>query len=563
MDKVIINPLERATSNDINDLQALQARSLADVLRWLGAERAYPSDAQTGGVGVTYSPETWVLGLEVVTIGNNYTVQRGVLGSAVPNNITLGALDSRTALGHVRDPISRSIPTANPTRTNGEWYLISARIAEVVTLNTLVEIFDIPTQTFIPVAKDKRVEFEVEFTETAGPAVPGQVTAGGFPALYAASENNGWTPLAAVKSYPNTANAEHGLLVDLRRDLRDVIRSAPRDPLQATRIEKMPPEILIRTLEGGKAPGAAGISTGFRGFFRATYQGYEYSFARPFYWTAQQTNLRVWSNELETINPNTLTHVYLVPYKSGVRRRVPSFAQQASGSTPNSQELLRGFLVMCQTACPPTRDGKNSANIRLPSTGAAGYFADLTDVEEYEAVHVFSAQLISAGQFLPFTITGNKLTYTGNGDTGDTNTGPVALLNEAMTGDGTKVVALPLANAIPPNARAVDLAIRITQGNTATGLQQFTIRAAKEDAKIGGTAALTSSLVLGATTILGCFANGTWWGTLRLPIHTPHMGDTIPENGYLSLAVELTNRTQSGETFGSANASIFVTGYDL
>jgi len=71
MDNVVINQFERALSSDINNLQKMSARMLADLGRWLGARRRTPVfalEAVTPDVG--WSPDVWFLGMALERVNS-------------------------------------------------------------------------------------------------------------------------------------------------------------------------------------------------------------------------------------------------------------------------------------------------------------------------------------------------------------------------------------------------------------------------------------------------------------------------------------------------------------
>lgn len=560
-DNLIFNQFERASSADMNNVQRMLRRPQLEFLRWFGGDRPYPAALPGPGSNTAITATRWHVGLTVETTGaTSYVVNAGVMVTNSAPNLSFDALDSSQVMAALRSGVTRTIPTANPAHVAGEYWLVSARIVSVVTLNTVVEIFDVPTQTFVPTAKNKRVEYQIEFREDVGNEIPSSPTGGALPSLNAAPTNQGWDPIAVIRVFPNTGTAGHGDVIDVRRDLRDTIRCAPWDPIPFDQ-QSMQPEVLIRSLEStGHPTNVAGLYSGFHGQFRATYQGKEYSYSARGGDVADGLHT---GNALETLNPGALTHVYLVPYKTGNASRIPSYGR----ATTNDYAKLRGFLVIAQTACPPTREGKNSAAISL----ANGIYSDVANVAAGEAVYVCSAQTRSGSapsgatgvwQFIPFTMAGNRHVYPINSSPGSETSAPRAL--NATLADGSTVHALALANYVPRCARFVELAVRVTNGNTAVGPHRCEVRIAKEDAKIGGTSALLGSGVLDAITIGTGYANTEWWGRMRVPLFTPQDGESLGgELGYFSLAVEFEYQTLSGSTFGSAQGEVYVAGWEL
>lgn len=561
-DSIVINQFERAMSDDINNLQRLGTRQVAELLRWLGHQHRVPAGGPTG-YGSSYpqgAPTTWALGLVCTAPGGAfYSVSAGMLLSSAPANLSGGwdsDLDSFSVVGLQRTSAVRPMPVANPTRTGGEFYLISARVVTEVTLNTVVEIFDVPTQAFIPQAKDKRVEYRLEYREDAGPQIPSLPALGAFPVLDAFPANQGWEPIAVIRVFPDTGVDDHGQIFDVRNDLLDFIRSAPWDPVASYVAQWFPAEVQMRRLESVAHPSNDNISQGIRGFFRGTIQGKEYSYALPF----GQVSTWLFRNDLDTFVDGSMTHFYLVPYKTGSQMRAVTYTgRDASGN----RSFFRGFLVACQAACPPTRDGKNSAAIRLPRTGAVGYFTALPDIGAGEAVLVCSAQAKVDAQLScrPFVMSGGRLVYSLNSNL---DAGGPRVVNATLA-EGSTVHALTLGPVVPPNARWVELGVRIANGVGSAGPARCDVKVAKEDAKVGGTAALAAALVLDSESVDCGHANAEWWGKLRVPLHTPNPGDGAGFGtlGYFDLAVEFNYQVLSGGTFGSATGSVYVIGWDL
>ncbi|CAB4155056.1 hypothetical protein UFOVP650_70 [uncultured Caudovirales phage] len=559
MDRVVINQLERAASADINNLQHMGARQLTDVLRFLGAARRYPAAVASGDV--SQQPQTWFMGVTVEkSSATFYIVNAGMMSSISTPNLTLDPLEGNAPIGFLRTSVVRPMPVANAARTSGEFYLISARIVSVVTLNTVVEVFDVPSQTFVPTAKDKRIEYQLEFREDVGPQVPSIATQGAYPAFSVVPSGAGWEPVAFIKVYPNTANVEHGEVTDVRRDLRDLLRGAPLDPLLTADIA-FAPEVRVRQLESTGSPSDPTWERAFRGQFRGSIRGNEYSIGIRYGEILPLT--RVYDNELETHAAGNLNHYYLVPMRKGSTARVPSFSYLTVAAA--SPAANRGILVKCQLQCPPTREGRNSAAIRLPRSGGLGLFVDYDDVAVGEACYVCSAQSHGdAADVIPFAMTQGRLVYPLNATPGSGYSAPRVL--DVALADGTNVWNVNLMNYVPRNARWVELGIRLAPGNTAVGAARCEVKIAKEDAKHGtpGTSSLTNDLVLDSISIGTGHPSTEWWGKMRVPLLSPTLDDAIAFSpGYFSLAIEFEYQTLSGSTFGSCQGQVFVTGWEI
>lgn len=560
---VVINMFERAASSDINTLQEMGARQLGELLKWLGSEHTIPADNHLGTSNVRERPEPWFAGLVVERLGStSYRIGPGLLGIQNPANLTQGGLDSTFRIGHQRSSLTRDYPTANPARVGGEFHLLSVRIIREVTLNLAVEIFDVPTQTFIPVANDKQTEMNLEFRTDAGPQIPSLAAFGAWPALDEAPSGQGWEPLAILKVFPDTSQDDHGQVIDLRRDLRDVLGAAMSDSVPSSDVCALPPVVLQRRLEStGSGSDTGGHQFGVKGLFQATLQGQRFALSQPL----TDSPVSYVGNTLDSLTDDKLSHIYLVPLVQGGRKLVPSYVQATAGGS--GYALQRGVLVHCQDACPPTRDGKNSAAIRLPSSGAGGVFVGYDDIPAGEAVHVASAQSRTggAGWLRPFALAGGVHRYPLN-VLGETNfmSGP-RVVNQPAIASGVNVFAMDLRSYVPRNARTVTIAVVLTPGPTAAGASRCLVRVGKEGDKVPGTAAFLAERVLATTAIPAGYANTQWWGELTFPVHTPNPAnpeDTDSDAG-LNLGLELDYQVLSGSTFGSCGAVAFVVGWDL
>lgn len=178
-DSVIFNTLERATSGDLNNAQALQTRQLADVLRFATAVQRsgetspnlfVERDVVIGGLNVTPSGTDVVIGVGALA---QYSL------SIVP---TPGPTDSAERVAVLREPAV----LATPVPGSDTFYLLEARMNDVVTVASVVDVFDPGIPGFVPTLEDKRVTRTIEFRFTAGTS-----TSPPNPAL-------GWVPIAIV-----------------------------------------------------------------------------------------------------------------------------------------------------------------------------------------------------------------------------------------------------------------------------------------------------------------------------------------------------------------------------
>lgn len=179
-DHNLINVRERPLSTDINDIQALTGRSLVEVLQFLlYNERINLSNPlETGG------PEGYVLGgLTVSGSGANASISPGVL---LQNNAALlpapGPLDSNIRLATQRSVVLEPAPTPG----SDTYYLLEARMAEVVVTSPSRDVLDPVTGNFVATTVPKLHERRLEFRWRAG-------TADAAPATVV-----GWIPLAVI-----------------------------------------------------------------------------------------------------------------------------------------------------------------------------------------------------------------------------------------------------------------------------------------------------------------------------------------------------------------------------
>jgi hypothetical protein len=205
-DRVQINALERALSQDVNDLQSMSARLLNDFLANLGALRAIMN---SGGIFDTV-PQSVVMGLDVRGAGANLVVGAGILSQfSLTWPAAPGALESSQRLGVLRANATVPVPA-----TIGTFMILEARVVDVITVSTTRDVFDVPTQTFIPTLVTKQVERQIEFqivqgTTTALPVFTGDPW---VPILGFATDGAGLVP-----SLPGVFQ------LDLRNNLKDML----------------------------------------------------------------------------------------------------------------------------------------------------------------------------------------------------------------------------------------------------------------------------------------------------------------------------------------------------
>lgn len=158
----VINTRERPLSSDINDLQSLISRDVLDALQYLFSPGAWIG----GGSVSAEAPSHAVLGgLTVSGDGNNVQVASGALlqysSTIVP---TPGTYDSRYRLGVLR----AATTVTTPSPVSDTWYLLTARMKEVVVETVSRDILNATTGIFEATTVPKKRERQLEFRFEAG-----------------------------------------------------------------------------------------------------------------------------------------------------------------------------------------------------------------------------------------------------------------------------------------------------------------------------------------------------------------------------------------------------------
>lgn len=159
----IINTRERPLSTDINDAQTLIARDLLDVF-----QRMFSPSVWLGNSSPSEAPSHAVLGgLTVTGDGNNVQVASGALlqysSTIVP---TPGTYDSSYRLGVLR----AAVTVTTPSPVTDTWYLLTARMKEVVVETGSRDIMNATTGIFEAATVNKKAERQLEFRFEAGTA---------------------------------------------------------------------------------------------------------------------------------------------------------------------------------------------------------------------------------------------------------------------------------------------------------------------------------------------------------------------------------------------------------
>lgn len=209
-DVIQINVRERPLSSDINDLQAILGRTISELAN---AGQSFTTITESGSQAF---PANLVLfGLEALPSAtpNVVVISEGVLlqhGSAIPP--VAGPLDARdTRVAIHRVPPGPAFTVAAPIPGADTFYLLQARVSEVVVTNVNRDVFDPASGTFVAMNVPKQIERRVEFGWVAGTATTPPVG------------TTGWVPLAIVFR-PNGGGAVSAAQI---RDVRPLPRAIP------------------------------------------------------------------------------------------------------------------------------------------------------------------------------------------------------------------------------------------------------------------------------------------------------------------------------------------------
>lgn len=156
-DNIKINPLERALSEDINNLQAMQARRRAEMWGLLSSQRGIASSGLS--IDTFAKPSTMGLDARPSADPTEILIGAGVLQQFSPTWPSApGPLESAVRLG-----ILREIKAVSLSGVPNAFDLVEARVVDVVTVSEMRDRFDVPTQTFIPTNFEKQIERQIEF----------------------------------------------------------------------------------------------------------------------------------------------------------------------------------------------------------------------------------------------------------------------------------------------------------------------------------------------------------------------------------------------------------------
>jgi hypothetical protein len=345
-DNVVLNTRERPLSSDINDLQSLAARSLADVLRYALAPNTLAA------VNPSSTPGNFVLGgLEAIPNGNNISINPGALCqdsnalSPAPSS-----LDSAYRLAYNRSALTVTMPS--PVGTT--YYLVEAQMTDVVAATASRDILDATSGNFVPTLVNKRKERQITTQVLTGAGSNAPAPSGGD-----------WVPIAIVRRPGGGGAVSASDIMDVRPLWSDILTARTNMILPGN---GEPGEIVGGELVTTHVPNGAASNLLARFSAAARLPNGKLAFFR-FVSTGSNDITNAVFTAVSPFAANTFYYLYLCPWHG----LLPS---QQGAQLPAVPTLNRGLLVV--SATPPgngTQDGilRNNVALTLPSP-----FADST-----------------------------------------------------------------------------------------------------------------------------------------------------------------------------------------
>jgi hypothetical protein len=347
-DNLLMNNLERALSADINDLQSIQARAMAEMARYGWATKRVADP-------LAESPGPFVLGGLLVSPSlNNVAVSQGVMGqiSATLSPVP-GTLDSTYRLSRLSSVATVVMPSPGTTT----WYLLEAQMVQSVVTSAVRDIYNPGTQTFSPSLVPKVIEQGIQFQVVAGAAGQAPAPSGG-----------NWVPIAIVRRPGGGGPVAATDITDVR-------------PLLAPRFSAMvnPLRRLCRT--------SASVSNDVEFAFELDGPGGR----RAAVGTADLTSVSYLDPGAPALAANAIRYVYLAPW-SGLAPR------------QNGSVAFEGVLVVSNVA--PTAGARNSAALTLPAPYG------VASVATFAAYYAATLVRNSANTgWVPMTTNGNRTDF--------------------------------------------------------------------------------------------------------------------------------------------------------
>ncbi len=421
-DRIQINPLERALSKDINDIQLLQTQMRNDVLGSLSALRGISA---SGGIFDTFA-ESSVMGFDMRASANPAEV---LIGLGILNQVSFtwpappAANESAIRIG-----INRAVKAVPLPGTPNIFVMLECRVVDVITVSENRDIFDVPTQTFIPTLVTKQVERQVEF----------QFIEGDSSALPAYS-GDPWVPLYAF----NTDGSGElpvfpGLFAfDFRKQMQDQIQGSELREIPSFHVGDS--EVFnwsCHSPDGGLVAGVIG------GNFRGRNGNNQV-------WLRADSSITPGNDSLTTFPANGVEHLYLCPLISKGITIFP--VVYTGGSDVSSKGILLASVV------PGDVVGPDNQGVIAYDPGAA--FKNFDAIAAHRAVYVTTAYVDqNAFGYVPFTQSSGGRVLTRNIRTGSPNA-LISILNTGAVAPGT--FPFDMGGIVPNGARTVILAVSV------------------------------------------------------------------------------------------------------
>ena len=361
-DTIVINTRERASSGDINDLQALKDRSLLDSLREQFQARSYALGVQPTEV----SQPVVMGGLEAGPSGTDIAIQAGVL---LQDSATLlpipGSLDSNYRWASLR----ASSLIANPLPGSDTYYLIEAQMSEVVASTATRDIFNTGTGLFVPTLVDKRTERTIIFQLVAGDSTNFPLPSGGD-----------WVVIGGVLVPTGGAAIPVANFVDMRPLVDDLEAVRPVAELgrRASHISTPTDPDLLKSL----VIHAEAWTQGRRLWFETDENGVGINAALATF-REPGTNPQI---------GDTLSYLYLAPVQDAATRAL--FARNAYTEGGIANINANGLLVWSTNA--PGADGEANGSVLPLPAPFANYTVPIGGAPCIGAVHTTPSAVIAA-----------------------------------------------------------------------------------------------------------------------------------------------------------------------
>lgn len=416
-DRVVAHTLEQATSTDFNSAQSMQARRLDElVVRSLAEHPVQVRYNDSFGVGqAADSPKSVVVGLNLLYSGNDetLTITPGSLTQYSPSWLAAASPAASAVTGYQRNSVVFSyVSTAGlglAADATDAFHLLCARIVDVTSSVQTVNIFDVPSQTFVPTALPKWVETRIEYKWVLGGALDSNTTV--LPALDAGGE--GWEPIAYVSFVYPGGTANNVKIIDVARRITGLTNDllSPLLDGNPTNAYSVPASAEV-SIQSNQLPGSlgtaltAGISGSVRGFVKGE---------KVFFASAPELRCfgRIDATGGESWAIGDLVNFYLCPLTSATLDRWPTLTKASviSGSQYDAR-VQRGLLVASKAR--PSHRKTNLDVISLHElSGVRGRFTNTANILGDSALYIGSGHQLTTtvGQIYPMVSNGSTTLY--------------------------------------------------------------------------------------------------------------------------------------------------------